>query len=89
MHNKKVTLRKCTGCQQMKNKKDLIRVVKTSQNNFLIDLTGKMNGRGAYICNNLNCFQNAKKNRGLERSFKMSISKEIYEELERELIFND
>lgn len=89
MQSKKVTLRKCTGCQQMKNKKDLIRIVKTSENKFFIDFTGKMNGRGAYICNNSTCFKNAKKLRGFERSFKMSIAKEIYEDLERELTFND
>lgn len=89
MQKRKVTLRKCTGCQQMKDKKELIRVVKTQDLQFFIDLTGKANGRGAYICNNPTCFQDAKKSRGFERSFKMSISKEIYEDLERELILNE
>lgn len=72
----------------MKDKKDLIRVVKIQKNQFIIDLTGKINGRGSYICKNSECFKIAKKFRGFERSFKMSIAKEIYENLEKELISN-
>lgn len=80
MQNKKNPERKCTGCQTMKPKKELIRVVKTKENTFCIDTTGKMNGRGAYICNNEDCFNKALKNKGLERSFKCSVPKDIYEQ---------
>ena len=70
MIKKKVPLRKCTGCQQMKEKKQLIRVVRTDENQYYMDLTGKMSGRGAYICKNIECFEKAFKSKGLERSFK-------------------
>ncbi|MFV0519960.1 MAG: RNase P modulator RnpM [Lachnospirales bacterium] len=80
---KKIPERKCCGCQSMKNKKDLIRVVK-SDSEYSVDLTGKQNGRGAYVCNNLNCFELAQKNRGFERSFKGPIPKTIYEKLKED-----
>ena len=70
----------------MKNKKEMIRVIKTPEDEILIDKTGKKNGRGAYICNSPECFRKAVKNRGLERSLKVSIPQEVYEELEKELI---
>ncbi len=81
---KKVPQRQCTGCGEMKNKKEMIRVIKTPEDEILIDKTGKKNGRGAYICNSPECFRKAEKNRGLERSLKVSIPKEVYEELEKE-----
>jgi predicted RNA-binding protein YlxR (DUF448 family) len=83
---KKVPQRQCTGCGEMKNKKEMIRVIKTPEDEILIDKTGKKNGRGAYICNSPECFRKAVKNRGLERSLKVSIPQEVYEELEKELI---
>ena len=83
---KKVPQRQCTGCGEMKNKKEMIRVIKTPEDEILIDKTGKKNGRGAYICNSPECFRKAQKIRGLERSLKVSIPKEVYEELEKELI---
>ena len=86
MVEKKVPLRKCTGCQQMKDKRSLIRIVKTSEGMFLIDLTSKKAGRGAYICKSQECFEKAQKSKGLERSFKSSIPKDVYEKLRRELI---
>jgi predicted RNA-binding protein YlxR (DUF448 family) len=64
----------------------MIRVIKTPEDEILIDKTGKKNGRGAYICNSPECFRKAVKNRGLERSLKVSIPQEVYEELEKELI---
>ena len=70
----------------MKNKKELIRVIKTKENDFKIDFTGRLNGRGAYMCCSSICFNKAVKSRGLERSFKMSIPDEIYKQLEKELI---
>lgn len=86
MNTRKVPLRKCTGCGEMKSKKEMIRVIKTPEDAIVIDVTGKKNGRGAYICNSLECLKKASKSKGLERSLKTSIPKEVYEELERELI---
>lgn len=82
---KKIPMRKCVGCQEMKSKKEMIRVIRTSENEFLLDATGKKNGRGAYICVNGDCLAKAVKSRGLERSFKQSIPKEVYETLEKEM----
>lgn len=82
---KKIPMRKCVGCQQMKNKKELLRVLKTSENEFELDATGRKNGRGAYLCFSKECFQKAIQSKGLERSFKQSIPKEVYEKLEKEL----
>lgn len=83
--NKKVPLRRCVGCGEMKNKKELIRVVRTEENEFVLDVTGKKNGRGAYICGSQDCLAKAVKSKGLERSFKQSIPKEVYEILEKEM----
>ena len=82
--NKKIPMRKCVGCQEMKSKKEMIRVIRTSEGEFLLDATGKKNGRGAYICPSKNCLEKAVKNKGLERSFKQSIPREVYEALEKE-----
>ena len=81
---KKIPLRKCIGCGEMKDKRELLRVLKTSENEIVLDTTGKKNGRGAYLCYRRECLTQAMKNKGLERSFKMSISKDIYENLEKE-----
>lgn len=83
--NKKVPMRMCVGCQEMKSKKEMIRVIRTADNEFLLDATGKKNGRGAYICPNRECLKRAVKSKGLERSFKQSIPKEVYESLEKEM----
>ena len=85
MSTKKVPLRQCIGCGEMKNKKEMIRVLKTSEDSIILDGTGRKNGRGAYLCPSMECFQKAVKNKGLERSFKMPIPKEVYEALEREM----
>lgn len=69
----------------MKNKKEMIRVIRTSDAEFVLDATGKKNGRGAYICPNKDCLTQAINNRGLERSFKQPIPKEVYETLEKEM----
>ena len=82
---KKIPSRQCIGCGEMKNKKDMIRVIKTPEENIIIDATGKKNGRGAYICKSTECLQKAVKSHGLERSLKVSIPREVYEELEKEL----
>ena len=86
MAEKKIPLRKCTGCNEMKPKKELIRVLKTTDEEIVLDKTGKKNGRGAYLCNSLECFKQARKTRGLERSLQVKIPDEIYETLEKELI---
>ncbi len=77
---KKKPLRKCCGCKELKEKSKLIRVVRNDEGYYL-DKTSKANGRGAYICNNIECLALAEKTRGLERSFKTNIPKEIYEQL--------
>ena len=82
---KKIPLRQCVGCGEMKNKKEMIRVLKTTDEDFVLDATGKKNGRGAYLCFSKECLDKAIKTKGLERSFKQSIPKEIYEKLEKEM----
>ena len=83
--NKKIPVRQCVGCQEMKSKKEMIRVIRTGEQEFFLDATGKKNGRGAYICLNPECLQKAKKNKGLERSFKQAIPQEVYDALEKEM----
>ena len=82
---KKVPLRKCIGCNEMKNKKEMIRVLKTTDDQIILDATGKKNGRGGYLCFSKECLQKAMKSKGLERSLKMPIPQEVYESLERKL----
>lgn len=82
---KKIPLRQCIGCGEMKSKKELIRVLKTTEDEIVIDATGRKNGRGAYICPSMECFKKAVKSKGLERSLKMAIPKEVYETLEKEM----
>ena len=81
---KKIPLRQCVGCGQMKAKKEMMRVIKTAEDEIVLDVTGKKNGRGAYLCRDEECLKAAMKNKGLERSFKMSIDKMIYEKLQKE-----
>ena len=85
MSVKKIPLRQCIGCGEMKSKKEMIRVIKTAEGEILLDATGRKNGRGAYLCPSMECFKKAVKGRGLERSFKMAISREVYETLEKEM----
>ena len=85
MSVKKIPLRQCIGCGEMKSKKEMIRVIKTAEDQILLDATGRKNGRGAYLCPSMECFNKAVKGRGLERSFKMAIPREVYETLEKEM----
>ena len=85
MSVKKIPLRQCIGCGEMKSKKEMIRVIKTAEGEILLDATGRKNGRGAYLCPSMECFKKAVKGRGLERSFKMAITREVYETLEKEM----
>lgn len=84
MKTRKVPLRKCVACQQMMPKKQLIRVVKTPDNDVMIDLTGKKSGRGAYLCGRADCFKLAHKSRSLDRALKSPVHSEIYEQLARD-----
>lgn len=82
--SKKVPLRQCVGCGQMKSKKEMMRVIKTAEGDIVLDVTGRKNGRGAYLCKQEECLKMAMKNKGLERSFKMSIYQSVYESLQKE-----
>lgn len=82
---RKVPMRKCIGCNEMKSKKELIRVIRTPEGEILLDATGKKNGRGAYVCPDRACLAKAIKSKGLERSFQTAIPKEIYDNLEKEM----
>jgi uncharacterized protein len=86
MKQRKVPLRKCVACQEMMPKKELIRVVKTPENDILIDIRGKKSGRGAYLCGKLSCFKLAKKSRAFDRALKHAVSPDIYDQLEQDFI---
>lgn len=83
---KKIPVRQCIGCGEMKNKKDMMRILRTPEEEIMLDLTGKKNGRGAYLCKQSECLKLARKNKGLERSFKMSIQSQVYDKLEEEFL---
>ena len=85
MSNKKIPMRQCVGCHEMKAKRDMIRVIKTPENEIVLDATGRKNGRGAYICADPECLRLARKSKGLERSLKTAIPQEVYESLEKEM----
>ena len=78
-------MRMCLGCQEMKPKKELIRVVKDKENNISVDFKGKAPGRGAYICRSVSCFDKARKSKRFERAFEAQISEEIYNILQQQL----
>ncbi|MCI8956683.1 MAG: YlxR family protein [Eubacterium sp.] len=83
---RKVPMRTCIGCRQSKDKKELIRVVRNKENQIFVDLTGKQNGRGAYICADADCLEKAMKNKGLEKTLKISnVSEEVIEALKEQL----
>lgn len=86
MKQRKIPLRKCVACQEMKAKKELIRVVRTPEEQILIDLTGKKSGRGAYLCGSASCFKLVKKNKALDRALKQTVSPDIYDQLEQDFI---
>lgn len=82
---KKIPLRQCIGCGEMKNKREMIRILKTESEGIVLDATGRKNGRGAYVCPDGECLKKAIKSRGLDRSFKMTVPREVYETLEKEM----
>ena len=85
MAEKKIPMRKCMGCNEMKPKRELIRAVKSPEGEISLDLTGKKSGRGAYICPDKKCFDKARKGKRLERALETSIPEEVYEAMASEL----
>ena len=82
---KKIPLRQCIGCGEMKSKKEMLRVLRTEEQGIILDTTGRKNGRGAYICPDPECMERARKSRGLDRAFKMPVPDEIYDSLTKEI----
>ena len=83
MSVKKIPMRMCTGCREMKPKKELIRVVKTPEGEIKLDAVGKLNGRGAYICPSEACFEKARKSNRIANILECSIPEEIYDEMQK------
>ena len=81
---KKIPMRQCVGCGEMKEKPSLIRIIKDNTGAISLDVTGRKNGRGAYVCKNKECLAKLKKKNGLDKAFQMRVDKEIYEQLEKE-----
>lgn len=86
---KKIPQRKCIACQDRDAKRDLLRIVKNKEGQIFLDKTGKANGRGAYICNCVECLNKAIKSKALSRAFKMEVPEEVYESLRKEIGINE
>ena len=82
---RKIPQRQCVGCRVMKDKKALVRVVKTPENEVVLDLTGKKSGHGAYVCPEMECLKKARKSRALERAFELAIPDEVYDAMEAQM----
>lgn len=85
MHKRKMPMRMCIGCKEMKPKRELVRVVHNKEGEVSLDLTGKKAGRGAYICADTSCLNKARKGHLIEKAFKRSIPQTVYDEMEKEL----
>ncbi|MBQ5889562.1 MAG: YlxR family protein [Clostridia bacterium] len=85
MQKRKQPMRMCVGCGEMKEKRELIRIVKSSEGEISLDKTGKKNGRGAYICPNVDCLKKARKSKRIDRAFEVTIPDEIYNGMEEEI----
>ena len=85
MQQKKIPLRKCTGCGEMKPKRELVRVVRSPEGEISLDLIGKAAGRGAYVCRSAACLRAARKARRLEKAFACTIPEDIYDRMEKEM----
>lgn len=85
VQTKKIPLRKCTGCQEMRSKREMLRIIRTPEGEIVLDVTGRKNGRGAYVCCAMECFEKAVRNKGLERSLKCRIPEETYGMLKEEI----
>ena len=82
---KKIPQRQCMGCRERKNKRDMLRVVRQTNGEVSLDFGGKVNGRGAYVCPNVECLKKARKSRALERCLEVEIPQEVYDRMEREM----
>ena len=89
MQAKRIPMRMCTGCGEMKPKRERVRVVKGAEGEISLDLTGKKAGRGAYVCRSLACLQKARKARRFEKAFSCQIPTEVYDRMEEELTQNE
>ena len=86
MQNKKTPLRTCISCRQVNDKRNLIRVVKSKDGQISLDKTGKKSGRGAYVCNDINCIQKLKKGKILNKVFSMEVPIEVYNSIEEDFV---
>lgn len=82
---KSMPKRQCIGCGEMKEKRELIRILRTPEEEIVLDATGRKNGRGAYLCHSSQCLEKAFKSKGLDRAFRTSVPKEVYDRLREEL----
>ena len=82
---KKVPMRQCTGCGEMKNKKDMVRILRTTENEIVLDATGRKNGRGAYLCGKPECLKKARKSRAIERALSVEVPESVYDQLEQQM----
>lgn len=89
MKQKKIPLRKCNGCGEQKDKRELVRIVKNADGEISLDLTGKAPGRGAYICKCAECLVKARKARRIDKAFECTVPSEVYDKLEEQLKNND
>lgn len=85
MKQKKIPLRKCNGCGEQKDKRELVRIVKNANGEISLDVTGKAAGRGAYICPNAECLRKARKTKRIDKVFECTVPSEVYEQLEEQL----
>ncbi|MDD6402070.1 MAG: YlxR family protein [Lachnospiraceae bacterium] len=83
---KQIPLRQCIGCKERKTKPELVRIIRTPENEICLDKTGKKNGRGAYICPNIQCFNKARKSNAFSRMLNVDIPEEIYDAISEELM---
>lgn len=83
---KQIPVRQCIGCREMKPKTELVRIIRTPEGDVCLDKTGKMNGRGAYICQDISCFEKAVKSKGIDRALKLSVPQDVIDAISRELI---
>ena len=86
---KKIPMRQCTGCREMKPKRELIHVVRSPENEISLDFKGKAQGRGAYVCHSQECLKKAIKSKALEKSLEVSIPEEIYLQLKEQMEVGD
>lgn len=82
-------MRRCNGCNEQRAKNELIRIVRSPEGEISLDLTGKKSGRGAYICNNIDCLRKVRKSRRIDRTFEITIPDEVYDSLEAQIKEND